>query len=101
AGPLGGGVTGSKAGGEGAEYLNLPQPFGLAVEEVAKNSPAEAIGLRASRVIARIEGRNVPLGGDIVLASMGITLESEESFHKIRAPQAHLRSRDDLIYPAF
>src|SRR5215475_6713863 len=99
--PFWSGVTWFKVSGELAEYLNLPQPFGLAVEEVAKNSPAEAIGLRASRVIARIEGRDVPLGGDIVLASMGITLESEESFHKVRERQAQLRSGDELTYRVF
>src|SRR5499427_2995958 len=99
--PFWSGVTWFKVSGELAEYLNLPQPFGLAVEEVAKNSPAEAIGLRASRVIARIEGKDVPLGGDIVLAAMGITLESEESFHKVRERQAQLRPGDELTYRVF
>jgi len=99
--PFWSGVTWFKVSGELAEYLNLPQPFGLAVEEVAKNSPAEAIGLRASRVIAKIEGKDVPLGGDIVLAAMGITLDDEESFHKVRERQAQLRPGDELSYRVF
>src|SRR5499433_3908951 len=96
--PFWSGVTWFKVSGELAEYLNLPQAFGLAVEEVAKNSPAEAIGLRASRVMAKIEGKDVPLGGDIVLAAMGITLDDEESFHKVRERQAQLRPGDELSY---
>src|SRR5262249_46307484 len=65
--PFWSGVTWFRVSGNLAQYLNLPQPFGLAAEEVAKKSPAEAVGLRASRVVAKIEGKDVPLGGDIVL----------------------------------
>jgi hypothetical protein len=32
---------------------------------------------------------------------MGITLESEESFHKVRERQAQLRSGDELTYRVF
>ena len=65
---------------------------------MAKKSPAEAIGLRASRVVAKIEGKDVPLGGDIVLEAMGIQLEDEASFEKVRARQAQLRSGDEMIF---
>ena len=96
--PFWSGVTWFRVSGDLAEYLNLPQPFGLAAEEVAKNSPAEAVGLRPSRIVAKIEGKDVPLGGDIVLAVMGIGLDGEASFEKVRARQAQLRSGDEMTF---
>jgi len=96
--PFWSGVTWFRVSGDLAEYLNLPQPFALLVEEVAKKSPAEAAGLRPSRTVARIDGKDVPLGGDIVLAAMGIPLENEASFDKVRERQAQLRSGDELIF---
>jgi serine protease Do len=99
--PFWSGVTWYRVSGDLAEYLNLPQPFGLLVEEVAKKSPAEAAGLRPSRTVARIDGKDVPLGGDIVLAAMGVPLENETSFDKVRARQAQLRSGDELIFKVF
>jgi len=99
--PFWSGVTWYRVSGDLAEYLNLPQPFGLLAEEVAKKSPAEAIGLRPSRVIAKIDGKDVPLGGDIVLAVMGIPLDGESSFQKVRERQAQLRSGDELSFKVF
>jgi S1-C subfamily serine protease len=96
--PFWSGVTWFRVSGELAEYLNLPQPFGLAAEEVAKNSPAEAVGLRPSRVVAKIEGKDVLLGGDIVLTVMGIPLDGEASFENVRARQAQLRSGDEMTF---
>jgi len=95
------GVTWFRVSGDLAEYLNLPQPFGLLVEEVAKGSPAEAVGLRPSRVVARLEGKDVPLGGDIVLAAMGIQLHDETSFDKVRERWAQLRSGDEMTFRVF
>jgi S1-C subfamily serine protease len=96
--PFWSGITWFRVSGDLAEYLNLPQPFGLLVEEVAKNSPAEAIGLRPSRVVAKLEGKDVPLGGDIVLAAMGIPLDNEASFDKVRERQAQLHSGDEMTF---
>src|SRR5712692_5959450 len=92
------GVTWFRISGELAEYLNLPQPFALAVEEVAKRSPAEVVGLRPSRVVARLEGKDIPLGGDIVLAAMGIRLDDETSFDKVRERWMKLRSGDEMTF---
>lgn len=92
------GVTWFRVSGELAQMLNLPQPFGLLVEEVAKNSPGEAMGLRPSRTFGRIDGKDVPLGGDIVLAAMGITLENEASFDKVRDRWAQLASGDEMTF---
>jgi serine protease Do len=96
--PFWSGVTWFKVSGDLAEYFNLPQPFGLLVEEVAKRSPAEAAGLRPSRAVARLEGRDLPLGGDIVLAAMGIKLEDERSFEKVREAWRRLRPGDEMTF---
>jgi S1-C subfamily serine protease len=99
--PFWSGVTWFQVSGDLADYLNLPQPFGLLVEEVAKQSPAEALGLRPSRAVARLEGKDVPLGGDIVLAAMGIQLEDETSFQKVRERWSQLRSGDEMTFRVF
>jgi len=99
--PFWSGVTWFQVSGDLAEYLNLPQPFGLLVEEVAKRSPAEAIGLRPSRVMARLDGRDIPLGGDIVLAAMGIQLVDETSFQNVRERWSRLRSGDEMTFKVF
>jgi serine protease Do len=56
-----------------ADLLNLPaRSTGFIVKTVAKDSPGDRVGLRGSRMIARIAGQDVPLGGDILLAVEGI-----------------------------
>ena len=92
------GVSWFRVSGELAEYLNLPQPFGMAIEEVAKRSPAEAVGLRGSRAVAKLDGRDVPVGGDIVLAGMGVTLDNDASFDRLRDAFAQLRSGDEMTF---
>ena len=96
--PFWSGVTWVQIGGELADYLNLPQPFALAVEEVAKRSPAEVIGLRPSRVMARVDGRDIPLGGDIELAAMGVELVDESSFQKVRERWIQLKPGDEMSF---
>jgi S1-C subfamily serine protease len=43
----------------------------------------------------------VPLGGDVVLAVMGIPLDGEASFEKVRARQAQLRPGDEMTFKVF
>jgi len=95
------GVTWFQVTGDLAAYLNLPQLFGLIVEEVAKESPAEAVGLRPSRAVAKLEGKDVPLGGDIVLSARGIKLEDGKSFQKVRERWRQLRSGEEMTFTVF
>jgi len=56
-----------------ADLLNLPaRSSGFIVKSVAKDSPGDQIGLRGSRMLVRISGQDVPLGGDIVMTVNGI-----------------------------
>jgi len=96
--PFWSGATWFQVSGDLAEYLNLPQPFGLLVEEVAERSPAQAMGLRPGRAVARIDGKDIPLGGDIVLAAMGIRLDDATSFEKVHDRWSRLRPGDEITF---
>ena len=62
-----------------ARALNVPvDQAGLLVLRVAKSSPAYRAGLRAGSIPARIEGRDLLLGGDVVVAILGHPLATRE-----------------------
>jgi serine protease Do len=65
--------------GKLAAILNVPQDAGILVERVAAGSPGQAAGLRPGDIPLKIEGREVILGGDIILAVDGIKVEDEDS----------------------
>jgi serine protease Do len=75
-----------------ADLLNLPaRSTGFIVKTVAKDSPGDHVGLRGSRMIVKIAGQDVPLGGDIVLSVEGIPA-SLANVSKIRDRLAGLPS---------
>jgi S1-C subfamily serine protease len=75
-----------------ADYLNLPgRATGFIVKTVAKGSPGEQVGLRGGKMIARIAGQDVPLGGDIIMSVQGMTMSSE-NMAKIRETLGRLPS---------
>jgi len=79
-----------------ADLLNLPNnATGYIVKGVAKNSPAEAMGLRGGNRVVMIDGTDYVLGGDIVLSIMGITAKPD-NIQQIREKLAQLRSGDTL-----
>ena len=82
------GMSGVIVGGQVARALNLPQPVGLMVQQVAADSPAARMGLRPGVIPATIEGKAFLLGGDIILAVQERELGSET----YEALQARLRS---------
>jgi serine protease Do len=54
-----------------AEILNVPQAGGFLVQRVAKNSPAEHLGVRPGKTHAKIGNDELVLGGDIILEIEG------------------------------
>lgn len=78
------GMSGEVIAGDLAVALNLPQDAGFLVQKVALNSPAERAGLRPSLLPANIGGRELLLGGDIILAVDGIKV-SPTMLAEIRA----------------
>lgn len=88
------GLSGYVLAGELARVFNIPQRVGLLIQRVAKNSPAEHAGLRASTIPATIDGKTLMVGGDIILKVAGIQIEDQSSYDKIQAVISRGRSGD-------
>jgi serine protease Do len=58
---------------------------------VAKDSPADRIGLRGATMLVNIGGQSVPLGGDIVLSVEGISAAAANGA-RIREAMSRLSS---------
>ena len=87
-----GGLEGVFLTDELADLLNLPaRSTGFMVKSVAKNSPGDHIGLRGSRMLVKIGGEDVPLGGDIVMSVDGLAMSAANAA-KIRDMIARLPS---------
>jgi S1-C subfamily serine protease len=59
-----------------AEALNLPQESGLLVQRVAKDSPAQEMGLRPGTIPVQVGGDTLLIGGDIILEVQGTPISS-------------------------
>jgi len=71
------GLEGLMLSDELADLLNVPpKTTGYIVKTVAKDSPAEHLGLRGGSQMVTISGQEVPLGGDIILSVEGIPMSS-------------------------
>ena len=91
------GLSGYVLAGGLARVFNVPQPVGLLIQRVAKNSPAEHAGLRASTIPATIDGKTLMVGGDIILKVAGIQIEDQSSYDKIQAKISRGRSGDVVM----
>ncbi len=67
-----------------ATVFNVPAPAGFLVKTVADGSMAWNMGLQGSDGIVTIGGREIPVGGDIILSVEGIPVVSEDNIEKIR-----------------
>ena len=87
-----GGLEGVFLSDEVADLLNVPaRASGFAVKTVAKDSPGDHIGLRGSKMLVRMGGQDVPLGGDIVMTVEGVPM-SVANAPKIRDALGRLPS---------
>jgi len=87
-----GGLEGVFLSDEVADLLNVPaRASGFAVKTVAKDSPGDHIGLRGSKMLVRMGGQDVPLGGDIVMTVEGVPM-SVANAPKIRDALSRLPS---------
>ena len=68
------GVDGQIVSGPLATLLNVPQTGGYLVKTVVKDSLAERLGLAGGDRSATIDGQQLVLGGDIILAAQGIEI---------------------------
>ena len=83
-------LQGTLLTGDLAAVLNVPAPAGFLVKMVAKDSMAWKMGLTGGDRVVTISGRDVALGGDVILAVDGIPVVSEDNIEKIRIRLAAL-----------
>src|SRR5262245_26573746 len=76
--------------GDLAAIFNVPAPAGFLVKTVAQNSTAWNMGLQGGDRIVTVGGRDLALGGDIILSVDDIPVVSEENIEKIRVKLAGL-----------
>ena len=63
--------------------LNLPEP-GLLLQRVVKGSIAEKAGLRAGTIPAKIGNQTLMLGGDVIVAIVGLICANPHDFEALR-----------------
>ena len=91
------GVEGQIVAGELAEILNVPQPAGFLVRTVAKGSPAWDAGIQGGDRVAHINGEDVVVRGDIILAVGGVPFGPGEGvIERIRARMERAKSGEVL-----
>ena len=67
------------------DLLNVPNNMrGYLVKSVAKGSPGDEAGLRGGNRVVTIDGKQMVLGGDIILSVDGIPADSAANMMKIR-----------------
>jgi serine protease Do len=67
-----------------AKALNVPQKTGLLVINVSSKGTARELGLVGGYIKATIDGKQLLIGGDIILNVAGITFDDTNSFFQIR-----------------
>ena len=77
------GLDSEHVSGSVAEALGLPQAGGLLVKQVVADSIAGRLGLRGGDRLALVEGQQLVVGGDIVLAVQGIPVAARSDMKKV------------------
>jgi len=86
------GLEGEILSPELADLLNLPPGAGgYLIKSVAKGSPGDRVGLRGGTKLATIDGRQIALGGDILLKSREYRLDRWPIWSRIRSLLAGLK----------
>ena len=70
--------------GDLASMFNVPAPAAFLVKTVAQGSTAWNMGVQGGDRLVTIGGREIAVGGDIILSVDGIPVVSEENIEKIR-----------------
>jgi S1-C subfamily serine protease len=79
-----GALQGVLLSGRLATIFNVPAPAGFLVKTVAQNSMAWKMGLQGSDGVVNVGGKQIPVGGDIILSVEGIPVVSEDNIEAIR-----------------
>ena len=70
--------------GDLAAVFNVPPPAGFLVKTVAQGSMAWTMGLVGGNRIVSVDGKEIAVGGDIILSVDDIPVVSEDNIEKIR-----------------
>ena len=79
-----------------AEALKVPQAGGFLVKQVVKDSLAGQIGLRGGDRIGIVEGQQLVVGGDILLAVQGMPVTSNEDMVKVLRSLEKIQPGEEL-----
>jgi serine protease Do len=79
-----GALSGLLLTGDLAAIFNVPAPAGFLVKTVAQGSMAWNMGLQGGDRVVVIGGKEVAVGGDIILSVEGIPIVSEDNIEQIR-----------------
>ena len=79
--------------GELAAAFNLGYPSGMLVQKVAVGSVSDKLGLRPGTIPITIAGRELVIGGDIIVSVEGVDV-NEESVDEIRRKMKQLAEGD-------
>ena len=79
-----GALQGMLLTGRLARVFNVPPPGGFLVRTVAHGSVAATMGLQDADGIVTIGGKEIPVGGDIILSVEDIAVVSEDKIEQIR-----------------
>jgi S1-C subfamily serine protease len=87
------GLDGTMLGPGVAEILNVPDGHGYLLKTVPKGSPAEALGLRGGTHAVTIDGKQIVVGGDVVLEIDGIPVRTAQDLTVIQERLSTLASQ--------
>src|SRR4030095_9804841 len=79
-----GALQGTLLTGRLASVFNVPAPPGCLVRTVSQGSMAWNMGVQGSDGTLTIGGKEIPVGGDIILSVEDIAVVSEENIEQIR-----------------
>jgi serine protease Do len=82
--------------GDMAEALKVPQAGGFLVRQVVKDSVGGQLGLRGGDRLGIVDGKQVVVGGDILLAVQGIAVATEADMAKVLTTLETLQPGQDL-----
>ncbi|MGB0837908.1 MAG: S1C family serine protease [Flavobacteriaceae bacterium] len=80
-----------------AGIFNLPQQAGLLIEKVAEGGLGDRAGIQGGYIPATIEGKELLLGGDILLEIAGIKLDQPENFLLLTQVIKEVKSGDSYV----
>lgn len=80
-----------------AGIFNLPQDAGILVLSVSSNSLGKEMELRGGFMRATIEGKEILLGGDILLEIAGLKLDTPENISQIRNKLISIEKGDSYL----